>query len=63
MTKSFGLVLGAAVVATLAGCKNPNYKKHHSPAKQNAAIVATDPEPIQGPIRLRLMFNLLKFRN
>lgn len=50
MTKSFGLVLGAAVVATLAGCKNPNYKKHHSPAKQNAAIVATDPEPIQGPI-------------
>ena len=32
--KKFGMVLGAAAIAAIAGCKNPNYKRGGAPAGQ-----------------------------
>ncbi|MBQ6914402.1 MAG: LysM peptidoglycan-binding domain-containing protein [Kiritimatiellae bacterium] len=33
--KQFGMVLGAAAIAALAGCKDPNYRRGGAPAGQN----------------------------
>ena len=33
--KKFGMVIGAAAIAALAGCKDPNYKRAGAPAGQN----------------------------
>ena len=33
--KKFGMVLGAAAIAAIAGCKDPNYKRAGAPAGQN----------------------------
>ena len=33
--KKFGMVLGAAAIVAIAGCKDPNYKRAGAPAGQN----------------------------
>jgi len=35
--KKFGMVLGAAAIVAIAGCKDPNYKRAGAPAGQNDA--------------------------
>ena len=52
----FGMVLGVAAVATLAGCKDPDYKYENAPASQNevktveaAPATITPIETVQTP--------------
>ena len=40
-----GLVLGVAVVATLAGCKDPNYVRKNGKSQNSVAVVNTTPAP------------------
>ena len=44
----FGAVLGIAAVATLAGCKDPDYKHANSPATQNEvkSVETTEAKPV-----------------
>ena len=50
--KKFGMVLGAAAIVAIAGCKDPNYKRAGAPAGQNDVknvdtTVAQTPAPVQ----------------
>ena len=42
-----GMVLGAAAIATLAGCKDPDYKYDTDPASQNDVKVVGDAQPAE----------------
>ena len=46
--KKLGMVLGAAAVAVVAGCKDPDFKRAHTPSQnevKNAEPVETTPPP------------------
>ena len=48
--KKFGMVLGAAAIVAIAGCKDPNYKRAGAPAGQNdvkSADTTVAPQPVE----------------
>ena len=45
----FGMVLGVAAVATLAGCKDPDYKYANAPASQNE-VKSIETTPVEKPV-------------
>lgn len=50
----FGMVLGLAAVATLAGCKDPDYRRAGAPAQNEVKNVDTVPaEPVETPAEVK----------
>ena len=51
--KKFGMVLGAAAIAAIAGCKDPNYRRGGTPGGQNAVksadttVAQTETQPVK----------------
>ena len=43
----FGVVLGIAAVATLAGCKNPDFKRKGQESQEKVKVVETTPAPVK----------------
>ena len=47
--KKIGMVFGAAAVAVVAGCKDPDYKRSNEPTQNEVRYVEPAPAPAQAP--------------
>ena len=47
--KKIGMVFGAAAVAVVAGCKDPDYKRSNEPSQNDVRYVEPSPAPARTP--------------